>query len=365
MRSILKTSPLVVALLLGPVLATASVHRIVLRVNDRIATSYDYEVRRAESVRALQQASEMTEEDRQEFLSRVGEETMSTLFEELLLLSRADQLGVEVPPSVIEQAIESAKEDMGIESQEDFSRALRASGMTLQDLQDQYRRNLTMREVMGRDIQARTVVEEEDLRRYYQSHSEEFEIPERLHLQELVVLDTHPEGAEGMARLAQEIREEYLAGSSLEELADAYGAEELTAGPFDLGRVKMGDLERGLEEAVWQLEEGELSEPVLARGGLHLVAVVERQEAGLQPFSEVKDEIERKERQRRFQEEVEKYMEELEEKSYIVANPPPEAAGFRAAAPSPAIDPLSVFEESSAEPADDESSGETEPEPPR
>ena len=62
---------------------------------------------------------------------------------------------------------------------------------------------------------------------------------------------------------------------------------------------------------------------------------------------------------RRFGEEVQKYMAELEAKSYIVANPPPEAAGFRAAPPSPTLDPLAALEEAAAE----SSAGEPEPEP--
>lgn len=242
--------------------------------------------------------------------------------------------------------------------------ALQASGMSLQDLRDQYRRNMTMRQVMGHDVQARAALEEEDLRRYYQSHSKEFEIPERLHLEEIVVLDSTDLGTEEMARLAQEIRGKYLAGTPLAELADTYAADGLTAGPFDLGWVEVGDLDRGLEEAVWQLPPGEMGEPVLARGGLHLVAVLERQEATLRPFSEVREEIAAKERDRRFAEEVQSYMAELEAKSYIVANPPPEAAGFRAAPPSPTLDPLEALEEAAADAAAEEPESDTGPLPP-
>jgi len=362
MKLTLKTSPLLIVAVLLPTLALGNVNRIVLRVNDRIATTYDFQVRRAASVRALRNAPNLTEEQKQEYLSRVGEETMSTLFEELLLLSRGDQLDVEVSPSDIDEAIQSTMESMGLETPQDFQTALEASGMTLGRLQNQYRRNMTMRRVMGRDVQGRVALEEEDLRRYYQSHSKEFEVSERLHLQEIVVLDSNDLGTEDMARMAQEIRDKYLAGDALSELADTYAAEGLTAGPFDLGWVEVGDLDRELEEAVWQLQPGEMGEPVLARGGLHLLAVLDRQEAALLPFSEVRDQIEAKETDRRFQEEVEKYMEELEAKSYIVADPPPEAAGFRAAAPGPTVDPLGVLEGPAPDSFDDEPEPESESE---
>lgn len=366
MKLTLKTSPLVIASLLLPTLALGNVNRVVLRVNERIATTYDYQARRAARTRALMDAPQLTEEQRQERLSRVGEATMSAIFEELLLLSRADQLDVEVSPADIDEAIQGTMESMGIKTPQDFQAALQASGMTVEDLRAQYRRNLMMRQVMGRDVQARAAVEEEDLRRYYHSHSEEFEVPERLHLEEIVVLDSNDLGAEGMARIAQEIRDKYLAGDDLSELADTYAADGLTAGPFDLGWVEVGDLDRELEEAVWQLQPGEMGEPVLARGGLHLLAVLERQEAKLLPFAEVKEQIGARERDRRFNEEVEKYMEELEAKSYIVADPPPEAAGFRAAAPGPTIDPLDVLDEPTADLPEDEpeSESESEPQPP-
>ncbi|MGB5889088.1 MAG: hypothetical protein WBH75_03840, partial [Thermoanaerobaculia bacterium] len=61
-------------------------------------------------------------------------------------------------------------------------------------------------------------------------------------------------------------------------------------------------------------------------------------------------------------EEVEKYMQELEAKSYIVADPPPEAAGFRAAAPAPTDDALGVLDEPAADRADDEPESEPESE---
>jgi hypothetical protein len=344
MKLTLRTTPLLIAAMVLPTLALGNTNRVVLRVNDRIATTYDYQVRRAASVKSIRDSPSLTEEQKQEYLSRVGEETMSTLFEELLLLSRADQLG--------------------IETQEDFQAALRASGMTMQELRDQYRRNMTMRQVMGRDVRARAALEEEDLRRYYQSHSKEFEVPERLHLEEIVVLESTSMGTAEMAGLAQEIREKYLAGTALAELADTYAADGLTAGPFDLGWVEVGDLDRDLEEAVWQLSPGEMGEPVMARGGLHLLAVLERQEATLRPFSEVQEEIAAKERDRRFAEEVQSYMAELEAKSYIVANPPPEAAGFRAAPPSPTLDPLEALEEAATDSAAEESESESGSQPP-
>ena len=66
-----------------------------------------------------------------------------------------------------------------------------------------------------------------------------------------------------------------------------------------------------------------------ARGGLHLVQVIDRRESRVPPFSEVQAAIQAKEQERVFRLEIAKYMVELEKKSLVVANPPAEAANFR------------------------------------
>jgi hypothetical protein len=108
----------------------------------------------------------------------------------------------------------------------------------------------------------------------------------------------------------------------------------------DLGWVDVGDLDKDLEEAVWGLQAGEVSKSVRARGGVHVLIVDEREEARLRSFVEVQEEIAAIERARLMEEEVSEYMEELKAKSYIVVNPPPEAAGFRASLSSAAAPDL-------------------------
>ena len=329
-------------LLAGSVPVQAEVNRIVLRVNDRIATSYDYQIRRAERVAALQRAANLTPAQRQERLAKIGESVMSELFDELLVLSRADQLGVRPSTSEIASAVQQTKKSYGIESDEEFNAALQSNGMTLENFREQMRTNLMIRQVMGREVRPRINLEEEDLRRYYQSHRNEFEESERLKLREVIVLESSGVDAERMGELASEIYEGILSGVDLDEAVEEYVEQGLVTKPIDLGWVDVGDLDRDLEEAVWGLETGAVSSPVLARGGLHLIQVVVRKEARLKPFSEVQGEIQRSEGDRRYQEELQKYMDELEARSYIVANPPPEAASFRRT-PAPQTDPLESF----------------------
>ena len=311
--------------------ASGEVNEIILRVNERIATTFDYESERIERFQAIQQAESLTEERRQELLASLGETVMKDIFEQLLMLSRADQLKLQVTPSEMDDALQRTKQNFGIRSEAEYRAALESANLTEERLRTRLERSLLVQKVMGQEVYSRVRLEEEDLRRYYQSHAEDFQVPQRLNLREVVVLEASGLQGEDLALLAEEIRQQLSTGRDIEEVVEPYREEGVSTGVVDLGWVEVGDLNKDLEEAVWGLQAGEVSPAVEARGGLHIVVVAEREEARLLEFAEVQEQIRTIEQGRLMEDEMAKYIEELKKSSYIVANPPPEAAGFRAA----------------------------------
>jgi parvulin-like peptidyl-prolyl isomerase len=324
---------LLLALSLAPAMVPALnaevLNRVVLRVNDQISTLYDYQLHREELVRDITRR-EQDADERQRQLSQAGEVAYADLFRELLLQSRADQLGVEVTDAQVDAAMGQLKQGYNIKSDEEFKAALAQSGMTEAQLRAQLRSQLRVQEVRGREVQSRVKVDEEDQRRYYRKNLEQFRQPEQVQLREVVVLD---EGglptAEERQRAAAEIRAKVQSGGSLADAVADTSKKGVTSAAIDLGWVSPGDLDKNLETAVWKLPKGSLSEPVQARGGLHLVQVLDRRESRIPPFSEVQQAIQTREQERVFRQEIAKYMVELEKKSLVVAKPPAEAANFR------------------------------------
>jgi parvulin-like peptidyl-prolyl isomerase len=303
---------------------------VVLRVNDRIATTWDYQRRRAEKMQMIQAAESLPVERRQRMLANVGVSTMDDLFEEMLMLSRADQLGIRVTEADLDRGVTSTRQNNGIETDEQFEQALRASGMTLEQFRENLSRTMLVQKLMGQEVHPRVSLEEEDLRRYYQNHTDEFLVPEKVHLEEVVIPTAGGQVDAATNEIAETIRQQVQAGASLEEVVEPLAAAGTTSNAVDLGWVETGDLDPELEQAVWGLQQGEISEPVVGRGGLHVLLVTERQEAHLMEFSEVAQQIQAKEGERLLGSEMQKYLEELETAAYVVVNPPPDAVGFRA-----------------------------------
>ena len=308
-------------------------NRVVLRVNDRIVTLYEYQRAVAVQIRDIRNAPGLTDQRRQELLAEVGQIIMKALFEEQLILSRADQLAVTVNESDVEEQIRGMWERAGIETEEQFRDALAQQGMREEDFREQMRKQLRSNIVRGREVAPRVDLADEDLRRFYRDNQERFAIPERARFEEVVILEGVVP-ADRMAPLASLARTRLVSGEAAAEVTEGLG-EGATA--VDVGWVTPGDLATALDAVAWDLQPGEVAEAVSARGGLHVLKMLEREPASVQPFEDVRDAIEREERGRLFDEEYLLYMEELAEAAYIVERLPEEAVGYRPVA-SPSLD---------------------------
>lgn len=304
------------------------VNRVVLRVNDRIATLLDYQERKADRLRMIQGA-DIPPSRRTQLVADVGKGTLRDMFDDLLMLSRADQLGLQVTDAEIDHAIEQTKQSAGITNDEQFRQALAQSGMNESQYRTQVRRGLLMNMVISREVRSKIKLDEDSLRHYYRQHLKDFEQPEALHLEEVILLDSSDQSEAQRREIAQRIRTEVMGGRKLEDVVKPYVASGVASGVVDLGWVHEGDLDPALAQAAWSLKEGEITAPLEGRGGLHLIELLQRRAAAVTPFEDVRSQIESREGNRLFQKELNDYLKKLEAEAYVVADPPPEAVGFR------------------------------------
>jgi parvulin-like peptidyl-prolyl isomerase len=345
-------TPAVAALLVAPLLALSAprfapaeeLNSIVLRVNDEIATMYDYTERRDARLAAISESKDIAPEERRRYATEAPRATMREILDELLLLSRARQLVIEPGPSEIDEAMDATRQRMGIPNEEAFINALKASNMTLAEYRERTARSIKANQVIQREVNALVNVQDDWLQRYYREHPDEFRVPARARLRALVI-PTDNISAEAAQQLAGEIRAALAAGEEMGAVAIRLRGDDLdrVVGPVDLGWVEPGELASALDAVVWSLPPGALSAPTQARGGLHLVEVLERVESTMKPYIDVKPEIEAREKEKRRDNALRKYLGDLEKNAYLVEKIPAEAAGFREVDASGESDPLAAF----------------------
>lgn len=321
-----------VVLLAAPPRSRADdLNRIVLRVNDEILTLYDYQKQKSMAVTQIL-SSQLPPAEQQERIAQVGKQITQELFRELLLESRAKQLRITVTDEQVEEAVQELLKRQGIEDEAALRQALASAGMTLDQLRDNMRREITFSQVVGREVTSKIDVAEEELRAYYRANTEQFVVPEERWLKEVIVLEASGASDEELAETAQEIREKLLQGGEFEEVIEPYRAAELTTGVIDLDWLEKNELDPDLAEVAWKLTPGAYSEPVLSRGGLHILHLAGLREEEQKPFKDVEDQILAIERSRRFNKQMQTFMADLERNAYVKEDLPPEAVGYRALA---------------------------------
>ncbi len=106
--------------------------------------------------------------------------------------------------------------------------------------------------------------------------------------------DADDEAVEDVESRIRELRERIRDGESFASLAEAESEDPGSARRGgDLGRVESGDMVDSFEEALFALDEGELSEPVRTRFGFHLIEATEVSRGDVPPLEDVYDELRR------------------------------------------------------------------------
>ena len=117
-----------------------------------------------------------------------------------------------------------------------------------------------------------------DIRDYYRTHEEEFEVPARASVR-FAVLDKTPTAADSAAtrERAAEIRRRVAEGEDFAEVARAESADQATA-PVggEMGVFSRGENIAPLDSAIFAASPGLLAEPVRTPFGYHVVDVMER-----------------------------------------------------------------------------------------
>ena len=317
------------ALVAGPALGEA-VNRIVLRVNEEILTLHEYEERKASEISIILADDRLDAAIRQERLEQIGRMVMQNSLSEMLLLSFANQQGIRVTDAEVEDAVKSLFERQGINDDATLREALASSGMTLDQVRENTYRELLWQQVVGREVQPKVIINEEELRAYYRSNKEQFRVPEQRLLKEVIVLESGDRSDTELRQIAEEIRAQLAAGGNFEEIVGPYKEKGITSGVVDLDWLRADELEASLSAAAFALSPGDYSTPIAARGGYHILHVAGLREEKLRPLAEVQDLIQRREYGRRFNRELRTFLADLEDKSYIQENLPTEAVGYRA-----------------------------------
>lgn len=207
--------------------------------------------------------------------SSTKREVATEMIRGILMEQQARKLGVALAPDEVKQTVEVERRKAGPES---FDRILREQGLTEEDYEKKVRAQLLVAE-LGRRACEKVTADRDEAESFYLTNKDLFTRSLLVHVAHILV-DTKGE--------AETVADELRAGKDFSLLAKEVSRDRASrANGGDLGWIEEGSMDPAFEGAAFALKSGQVSGPVAASDGYHIIKVIERRESSTPPFSEV------------------------------------------------------------------------------
>jgi len=245
--------------------------------------------------------------------------TLQGLIDAFLLEDKGAEIGSPITDEYVRASIDGIKKENNFATDADLERAVKSSlGIGLPEFMKRQKQQATQQFVLQREVFSKVAVEDNELRAYYEDHKDEYRLPSRFRIRELVVAKGATAGDQADARKKVElIQAELKAGKSFEDLAKQHSTSPSKATGGDLGWMNMGFLRASIEEAAVKLKPEEVSAPIETDKDLYLVQLIALEDAPVKSFSEVKGKILEKLQEPKSQNAIEQYLANLRMRANI------------------------------------------------
>jgi peptidyl-prolyl cis-trans isomerase SurA len=210
-----------------------------------------------------------------------------------ILLDHANKTNVVASDAEVEDKFTESKNPY---TEEEFQRKLRDSGITVDDLKAELRREVSIQKLINREIISKITVTDQDVIDFYNQNRAQFNLAEpRIHLAQMVVTprpdptvhnrknDKSTNDAEARKKVAL-LEEKLNTGADFSQLAMDYSEDSSASTGGDLGFIPESSFNQSdpaLKKAALTLRPGEVSQPIAVRtGGYVIVKMLAKEQAG-------------------------------------------------------------------------------------
>jgi peptidyl-prolyl cis-trans isomerase SurA len=318
--------------------ADTVVEEIIARVNNEIITRTELAHSR-EQLKQEAQQNNPTGADRA--IAEKQRDILRDLIDQQLLLQKGKDLGITGDTELIKRLDEMRKQ-MNLASMEELEKAAEAQGISYEEFKQNTRNQIITQRVIGQEVGSHMALNKDEVKKFYEEHKAEMEQPEQIRLSELLIAPakaasapapeatatpmapppTDDEAALAAAQAkAQALLDQIHKGASFEDLAKKNSNGPSAAQGGDLSYFKRGVLAKELEDRVFALKAGEVTDVIRTKQGFVILKVTEHQAAGVPSLKEVEPRIQDAIYMQRLQPALRAYLSKLREEAFIDIKP--------------------------------------------
>jgi peptidyl-prolyl cis-trans isomerase SurA len=313
--------------------ADTVVEEIIARVNNEIITRTEYVHSRDQLKQEVQQ-QDPANADR--VFAEKQRDVLRDLIDQQLLLQKGKDLGITGDTELIKRLDEMRKQ-MNLGSMEELEKAAEAQGASYEDFKQNLRTQIITQKVIGQEVGSHLSMNKDDVKKFYEAHRAEMEQPEQVRLSEILVApktptrpsatpDAKPEPAtaeetEAALKAAQakadDLLDQFKKGAKFADLAKKFSDGPSAKDGGDLSYFKRGTLSKDLEDKVFALKAGEITDVIRTKQGYVILQATEHQTAGVPSLKEAEPRIQDALYMQKLQPALRAYLTTLREEAYI------------------------------------------------
>ena len=269
-----------------PAFGAEVVERILAVVNDEIITEQDLQVAMAPIV--AQYRTTYTGKEYDDKIKAGREEFLGKLIEDKMILSEAKRKQVIVKDNEVDETMADVRNKFP--NREVFLKSMTDQGLTEKKLWNRFKDQIMTQKLVNFEVKSKVTVSPGEVSEYYKAHTQDFSQADRVKLQQILVRTTTRSEAEAK-NFSDSLVAQIKGGKTFDEMAKTYseGAEAKEGG--EMGWVEKGQFLGDIDEKIFSLNDGEITDPIKSSLGFYVFKVEEKQKFAVRPLSEVKDQI--------------------------------------------------------------------------
>ena len=256
---------------------------------DAIALVGDRAIPKSEYDRLLSQAEATYEAREQEFpaagtpeFAQLRNALVRSLVEQAQFEIAAEELGITVTDEELDTRLEELKEQFFEGDEAKYQEELEKQGLTQEQVLKDLRTRM-LSEKIFEEITSEVQVSDADVQAYYEENTTQFEQPASREVRHILVKNKAK---------ADEIHAQLENGGDFAKLAKQFSQDPASKDEGGNFTAQKGATVAPFDKVAFELETGELSQPVKTQFGWHIIeAVGDVEEASTQPLSEVEEQI--------------------------------------------------------------------------
>ncbi len=292
--------------------------QVVAVVNDEVITQSEIDM----LLRPIyeQYKKQFPETQLMEKMNDARQKLLSQMIEDKLVFQEAKSQKIEIDEAEIDQEVDLFKKRFKTDGE--LEDALHHEGLSMNEMRERIRRQAMIRRLQDQEVRAKIVVSPLEVDAYYKAHPDEFSSGEKVRVRSITIRKdaiAQEKGLkdEGAKKKIENIRKKILSGESFGKLAKE-NSEDTNTENEGLGDwLVRGDMIPEIDNAIFKLKQGEISQVIESPMGYHLFRAEERKEKFRKTLEESREEIFSILFRQKFEEHFQEWMKELKRNAYI------------------------------------------------